>query len=183
MINKKEIRQIQISKLQNLPADERITQATQIFANFKNTKNFQQAKNIAMFWSTELELPTHEFINEIKTHKHVYLPVVAPQHQLIFRKFVSEATMQTNRGIDEPTPDSPTISPNDLDLIVVPGLIFSRTKYRIGFGGGYYDRFLAKYDNFSTALSFKEQFVSDPTWEIDSFDRPVKQLITPNAIY
>lgn len=55
-------------------------------------------------------------------------------------------------------------------------MVFSTKGYRIGFGGGYYDRFLQDYPNQTVSLVFGEQLRDD--WQAEKFDRPVNKLIT-----
>ena len=47
-------------------------------------------------------------------------------------------------GMMEPSPDSPTVEPSALDIVLVPGVAFDRTGVRLGFGGGFYDRLLPR---------------------------------------
>ncbi|MBM7542402.1 5-formyltetrahydrofolate cyclo-ligase [Amphibacillus cookii] len=70
------------------------------------------------------------------------------------------------------------VRPNDLDLLLVPGLVYDRDYYRIGYGGGYYDRFLANYHHSSISLVWREQIVDELLHE--PFDQPVTHLIIVN---
>ena len=79
-------------------------------------------------------------------------------------------------GILEPTENSPVIPPNHIDLIVVPGLAFSRDGRRLGHGGGYYDRFLAACPAFIVGLC-RERLLMDDL-PVEAHDIPVRCLIT-----
>ena len=68
------------------------------------------------------------------------------------------------------------IKKDEIDLILVPGVGFDKNNYRIGFGGGYYDRYLKDFKGYTISLAFKEQIVEKvPTNE---FDLPVDLVIT-----
>ncbi len=86
-------------------------------------------------------------------------------------------------GLLEPSDDAPVISPDDIDLCVVPATAFDRYGYRIGRGGGYYDRFLSALPETSvTAGLIYEKFLVSlvPT---DEYDRRVEYIITERGIF
>lgn len=178
MYTKKEIRKQQINILKQLTPNEKIHQSNMIFKNLSNSMLYQKAKNIALFWSTEIELPTHQFINDAALVKKIFLPVVANNHQLQFRQY-QQQQMHIVKGLGEPLPSCDKIALNDLDLIIVPGLIFSQTgHYRVGFGGGYYDRLLTKYRGPTAAIILDQQIIPHPNWKVESFDQPIKYFFT-----
>ncbi|MBU5594767.1 5-formyltetrahydrofolate cyclo-ligase [Amphibacillus sp. MSJ-3] len=67
------------------------------------------------------------------------------------------------------------IAKSKIDLLVVPGLVFDHYHYRIGHGGGYYDRFLTDFNQETVALVWKGQLIEKIN--IESFDQPIKELI------
>ncbi|QUG42108.1 5-formyltetrahydrofolate cyclo-ligase [Psychrobacillus sp. INOP01] len=82
----------------------------------------------------------------------------------------------------EPNPlTSKAIIPQEIDILVVPGIVYSETGYRIGYGGGYYDRFLTNFKGDTLSLAFDIQVVKNV--EYDVFDLPVDKIITPNEIF
>lgn len=76
-------------------------------------------------------------------------------------------------------PDSSNEHNNQVDLLLVPGLIFNEEGYRTGYGGGFYDRFLENFKGETVSLLFDEQFGQVIT---ESHDLPVDTLITPTQI-
>jgi 5-formyltetrahydrofolate cyclo-ligase len=63
-----------------------------------------------------------------------------------------------------------------IDLMIVPGLAYTREGYRLGFGGGYYDRYLQNYHGKTISLAFNEQLV--PNFLVEEHDIPVSEIIT-----
>lgn len=84
-------------------------------------------------------------------------------------------------GIPEPMTDCPATQDYAFDLILIPGLAFDRTGHRLGYGGGYYDRFLANPNThgYRLALGFHQQLVDHlPT---EAFDQLINGIITENG--
>ncbi|MFC3039067.1 5-formyltetrahydrofolate cyclo-ligase [Virgibacillus xinjiangensis] len=84
-------------------------------------------------------------------------------------------------GLLEPNPEeTEKLEKEFLELLVVPGLLFDRNGYRIGFGGGYYDRFLNGFPNLTISILNAEQLVDHLPNE--PYDIPVQYLVTENGI-
>jgi len=85
-------------------------------------------------------------------------------------------------GIDEPK-EGHKISETEIDMILIPLLAFDRKGYRVGYGKGYYDRFLSKCrrDVIKFGLSFFEPV--DEIDDISSFDIPLSFCATPHQLY
>ncbi len=85
-------------------------------------------------------------------------------------------------GLKEPIVSE--VSPcfkEELDLMLVPGLLFDMGGYRIGFGGGYYDRYLVDFLGVTVSMAFQQQLVKEvPT---DSYDIPVHKIVTNEDEY
>ena len=126
------------------------------------------------------EMDTDDIISHlVRQGKLVYTPVCEySSKQLNFCRFTSFDKVtkdEKNLRVPEDTEDVN----NSPDLIVVPGLIYSEEGYRIGYGGGYYDRFLIHYDGLKVSLLFEEQLGEVI---VEHHDIPVDRMITPERI-
>lgn len=84
-------------------------------------------------------------------------------------------------GLDEPDVKKTTpVKKDAIDLLIVPGLVFTKKGYRVGFGGGYYDRYLTDFTQPTVSLVHTKQFVED--FPIEPFDIPVQYLVTEKGI-
>ncbi len=83
-------------------------------------------------------------------------------------------------GLTEPTLDCPPAYPGADSVCLVPALLFDENGYRLGYGGGYYDRFLAGYGGKTVGLCYDGEVV--PELPRGAFDRPVDAVVTPSAV-
>lgn len=136
---------------------------------------WRQAQTVAVYYSLAYEFDMKRIMTRGWEEQKVMLtPKVFPNRIMEFHAtFPETEVLRTNFGVLEPVADH-LFLPDEIDLIIVPGVVFSETGYRIGFGGGYYDTFLANYHGVTCSLVFAEQI--NNSWEPEAFDRPVQQL-------
>ena len=104
---------------------------------------YQEAKVIATYLSFPHEFQTQELIEQaLKDGKKVLIPKTYPKGRMDFVVYNPQQLVKTSFGLLEPQGDLEVVDASQIDLIHVPGLAFTREGYRIGYGGGYYDRYL-----------------------------------------
>ena len=143
-----DIRQIIRQKRRELSQTQRNNAQAIIYQKIKNHSAVNQAQHIAIFLSFDGEVDTKPIIEYLwQQNKSVYLPVPIGEHQLLFLNYTSNTPLIKNKfGILEPAIDETnSIAIEQLDIIFTPLVAFDERGYRIGMGGGYYDRTLAHY--------------------------------------
>ena len=114
---------------------------------------YQEAKVIASYLSFPHEFQTQELIEQaLKDCKKVLIPKTYPKGRMDFVVYDPQQLVKTSFGLLEPQGDLEVVDASQIDLIHVPGLAFTTEGYRIGYGGGYYDRYLKHFSGhtFST---------------------------------
>jgi 5-formyltetrahydrofolate cyclo-ligase len=94
-----------------------------------------------------------------------------------------ESLQQGKYGIFEPHPDSPTLQPDQVDLILVPAVACDYRGYRLGYGGGFYDRMLSSVEWASKptiGIVFEEAYL--PQLPIDDWDKPLQGVCTESSL-
>lgn len=180
MSEKKELRAKGKDILSELHGAERENKVKQIHQALFNSKSYQNASVIGCTISQEHEIDTTPIIKQAwKDGKTIAVPKCNPkQKELIFRTLTSFDQLETVYfGLKEPMEqETEEVDKERIDLMLVPGLIFDRRGYRIGYGGGFYDRYLANYNQTTIALATEEQLIDQvPN---DSYDIPVQHFIT-----
>ena len=112
----------------------------------------------------------------------ISLPVVSNSNQMNFFNWTSDTHLTVNNmGIPEPL-SKKIVYP---DLILVPLVGFDKNKFRLGYGGGYYDRYIEKVGKFkkfkTIGLSFSFQEIKK--LPVNKFDKKLDFIITENKIY
>ena len=104
---------------------------------------YQEAKVIATYLSFPHEFQTQELIEQaLRDCKKVLIPKTYPKGRMDFVVYDPQQLVKTSFGLLEPQGDLEVVDVSQIDLIHVPGLAFTTEGYRIGYGGGYYDRYL-----------------------------------------
>ena len=104
-----------------------------------------KAKNIFIYLSFGSEIQTNNIITKaLRDGKEVYIPKVYKKNKLMkaVRLKSFNDLKENSMGILEPIDDSNYIDKREIDLILVPGVVFDLNGNRIGYGWGYYDRYL-----------------------------------------
>ena len=86
------------------------------------------------------------------------------------------ALIQAAFGLWEPAPDFPLVERESIDLTLVPAVCYDRQGYRLGFGGGYYDRWLAGYAGRTVGLC--RDCVLQERVPLEPHDQAVELLLT-----
>lgn len=172
-----------IAHIKGLSANEKrqIEQrlANQLFA----TEIWRQATTIGITYATDVEWDTTLIIERAwQEKKTIAMPKVDPaKKQMFFYRIKSFNDLAIGYAkIKEPIVEqTEMIAKEQIDLLIVPGVVFDEQGYRIGFGGGYYDRFLADFKQTTVSLVSNLQLMKQiPT---EKHDIPVQYIITEDA--
>ena len=164
-----------------LEDSERFNKSVKIGTSLFNHPYYQKAKTIGFYVSLEEEVETILLIEEaLKNRKRICVPKVEGD-EIRFYRIKSLVDLQEGTyNIYEPT--TPYITrPNKMDLIVVPMIGFNKKKYRLGYGGGYYDRYLKDYKGHTIGLAFDDCLIEEDFQ--DEHDLPMELIITEDKIY
>lgn len=105
----------------------------------------------------------------------VCLPVIEADGRMHAAVYAPEGVLQRNRyGIDEPV-EGAVVPAEQIDIAFVPGLAFDDAGNRLGYGGGYYDRYLAEAPTKHVALAFAAQLL--PALDAQPWDVPMHAVI------
>jgi len=144
------------------------------------TPSWIKATTIAVTLSNSPEVDTFQIIRKAwEEGKKVVVPKCLPKtREMDFRILTNFSQLESvYSGLLEPIEsETELVTKEDIQLVIVPGLGFSRTGYRLGFGGGYYDRFLIGYEGDTLSLAFEQQILESVP--VEEHDIPVKQIIS-----
>ena len=146
---------------------------------------YKRCESILCFVSFGSEIDTREVIKKsIAKGKKVAVPFIKNKKgDMVFIEISSLKELEKNEiGILEPKyEESKIFVPNKRSIIIVPGLIYDTDFYRIGYGGGYYDRYLASNEFLcSVGVCFEKQIVN--TLPRDDYDMSVDYIATEDRI-
>ena len=184
---KKKIRKEMRRLRDSLSASDLRSRSDAIEQRLRRLIDKRKAESIMFFIDFESEVQTRNSINRaIDDGKTVIVPVCSmdagrkllPSRLLDLQSEVEKSAF----GVLEPKPEfRRPFPPEKLDLVVVPGLAFDEKGYRVGYGGGYYDRFLIRCPQaLHVGVAYEMQMIEcafPSPWDI-----PVHKIITEDRV-
>ena len=183
-MKKDDIRKIIIDARNNLSKKEIHDKSIMIASKLNSLKEYQNAKIVLCYASFKSEVETLGIINDaLSSDKIVAIPKVENEGQISFHviKSINDLSPGFN-GIPEPKYNLLDSSLIKDSLIIVPGTVFNKDGYRMGYVKGYYDRFIDKYKpKIKIGIAYDLQISNDII--INNHDQKMDMVITEINIY
>ena len=183
---KSEIRTKILNNRNNIPLKRRIEKSKTILKNIKSLKQYEKYNIIGIYYSINTEVSTQDLIRDaLENNKIIGIPKIINEKFIEFYKILEGeyddiSWVQGKYNIMENK--SSEIISNDLQLVIVPGIVFDKHGNRIGYGKGYFDRFLSMKKPICTVgLAFDDQVINQDMPK-EKFDRPVDIIVTEKRI-
>ncbi|OIP41473.1 5-formyltetrahydrofolate cyclo-ligase [Candidatus Desantisbacteria bacterium CG2_30_40_21] len=188
---KKSLRTSVLAMRDMLGIEERCQKSTLIKEMLFGLNEFHSSSNILFYVATKSEVQTEDMIRQaIKQGKRALVPITDAENKRLLISELHDFDLELEKGaygILEPTKIYQRLVPLDeVEMIIVPGVVFDLHGHRIGYGGGYYDRMLESIgQNKGTkacliGVCFECQLVD--TIPIEKHDMPVSRIITEERV-
>lgn len=172
---------------EQLPSELRATLSQQITSHVVESLKTEAGTSdsgVMLYLSMRSEVETFGLLEQLlRERRQVCAPVVDMQHRRLIPRQLRNVKADLVRhpyGMLEPKETCPVVSPARLELIFVPGIAFDERGYRLGYGRGFYDRFLPQCPNALTVgLAYQVQLVADTFPQ--SWDVRVHRIFTENG--
>ena len=165
--DKKAVRQMVRAEIAELSEEVKSTLSDAIFDKICRLEQVERASTVALFVSLSDEPQSASAIAKLSQSKRVVVPRIKGEEMEFYD--ISEGLQRGSFGILEPVATTP-VEPNEIDVMVVPGVAFTRNGARCGRGKGFYDKYLS-HNNFrayTVGVCYPCQVVNElPTEEHD----------------
>ena len=172
---KAELRKQVLQEMKALSQEQKQAMDRALTERFLKHPFYQEAKVIATYLSFTHEFQTQGLVEQaLKDGKKVLIPKTYPKGRMDFVVYDPQQLVKTSFGLLEPQGDLEVVDASRIDLIHVPGLAFTTKGYRIGYGGGYYDRYLENFAGHSLRTIYPCQVQE---FDFENHDIPVQEVL------
>lgn len=172
---KKTLRKETIAAMNRLPESVKTQADEQLTQRLLELPAFQDAKTLATYLSFDHEFSTAGLIQAaLQLGKRVCVPRTYLQGRMEFVEYDPDILEKTRFGLLEPNERGQVVYKSEIDLIHVPGLVFQSKGYRIGYGGGYYDRYLEDFTGKTVSTIYS---IQQGDFQPDTFDQAVQEVL------
>lgn len=178
-MNKKDLRRQLIQRRKDMDRNYRQECDILIYNKLISCPEILSAETILTYISTEIEVDTIKFIEKmLETGKTVAVPRCEGKNMRFIQIKSLGSLVKGAFGIPEPTGND-EITDFTNAVCITPALSFNSLGYRLGYGGGYYDRFSERFNGISVGVCYEDFMGEIP---VEEFDKPVDILITDKEI-
>ena len=157
---KKSLRNLLLEKRDSTSFDLMKIASEKIGKKLKKIQAFRDAQKIGAYYPIGSEIPTQDIIQELLSEgKEVFLPRVLGEN-MDFKK-ISDFSSLENGSFDIMEPKIECETENNLDVILVPTVGITPKGVRLGYGYGFYDRFLTNHKTSTISLTLEKQVVKN----------------------
>lgn len=180
-MSKVELRKTLIQKRRSLSQTEWQQKSQQICEQLRRSRLFQESNTILSYCSFKQEPNLEPLLTS--TSKTWGLPRCVEKSLVWHHWTETGLPLQSGAfGIPEPHPESPTIEPHQVDLILVPCVACDDRGYRLGYGGGFYDRLFSLPEwQEKPAIGIVFEFARFEELAIDPWDQPLSAICTEST--
>ena len=175
--SKTELRRMILQQRRSLSSSEWRQKSDRICTHLQSSSLFTQAKTVLAYFSVHQEPDLSTLFTNSKYHWG--FPRCVGKSLLWHRWKPNEPLQKGAYGIFEPSPNSQILLPHEVDLILVPCVACDFLGYRLGYGGGFYDRLLSSPEWAAIpTIGIVFEFAYLPQLPIDNWDKPLKAICT-----
>lgn len=173
MQTKQEIRKKIISMRKSMSIQDVNNKSNIICSRIMESEIYQKSSVVYLYSSINNEVILEQLISDcLKNNKTIAFPKVKGKEIDFFTVKNIESLIAGSYGILEPVSD--VVAPK-ADLIIVPGVAFTLDKKRLGYGGGYYDRYLEKHSAYTIGVCYDFQIL--PNLPTEKYDKVLNDII------
>ena len=176
---KASIRKSVLKKMKGLEPEIKRVADQSLIQRLRSLPAYKAASVIATYLSFPHEVDTSFLIDVAQEDgKQVVIPKTYPKGHMEFSTYDPQNLKQTAFGLLEPEQGAQAVDKSKIDLIHVPGVAFQKDGYRLGYGGGYYDRYLADFDGATVSTIYACQEVD---FAPAPHDIPVQEVLVDES--
>ena len=168
-----------LAQLAGLSPAERERSDAMLFERFLQLPQVQDSRRLLLFLGVPGREPdTARLLPRLLASGYqLALPRMLPEHRMEVRQYDPDKPLvKVSFGISEPGEDCPPLRREEIGLVLVPAVCYDRRGYRLGFGGGYYDRWLEGFSGVTVGLC--REAVLQEAVPIEAHDARVDILLT-----
>jgi 5-formyltetrahydrofolate cyclo-ligase len=183
---KQQLREKMKARREVLTEKEYLELSSRVCDRLESLPFFIEAKTIAAYYPVHNEVDILLLLKKsIKNRKRILLPRISIQSKVSL-DFVEVTDLELKigpYGIPQPSSAAVNIPLSEIDILLIPGLVFDHQHRRVGYGKGYYDRLLKKLSAKTKTIGVSFSFQIVESLPQNSFDRPVEIVVTEKQVF